>query len=323
MKIYFAPLEGVTDVVYRRTHAACFSGVDRYFIPFISPTHHLVLTPKEKRSVSPIENAGFHAVPQILTKYADQFLWAARELQALGYQEVNLNLGCPSGTVTAKGKGSGMLRDPAYLEAFLDEIFAHAPTAVSIKTRIGFSSEAEWDAIWTILSRYPASEFIIHPRTRTQFYKGVPCREAYAAALVSSSSPMVYNGDLFTVPDCTALMETYPQTSALMLGRGLLANPALAQELSGGAKLSRETLCLFHDRLYDAYLQTEPKNVALIRMRVHMNHLACCFKEPKKALKAIRKAQNEAAYLQAITRLFDEYEMCDTPCYRGPEELNY
>ncbi len=323
MKTYFAPLEGVTDSVYRRTHASCFSGVDRYFIPFISPTHHLVLTPKEKRSVSPVENAGFRAVPQILTKYADQFLWAAHELQALGYQEVNLNLGCPSGTVTAKGKGSGMLRDLEHLEAFLDEIFAHTPIAVSIKTRIGFSSVEEWDAIWGLLSRYPASEFIIHPRTRTQFYNGDPCRKAYAVALTSSSSPMVYNGDLFTVPDCKALMETYPKTSALMLGRGLLANPALAQALNGGAKLSRETLRLFHDRLYDAYLQTEPKNVALIRMRVHMNHLACCFEEPKKALKAIRKAQNADAYLQAIKCLFDEYEMCDTPHYYGPKELNY
>ena len=121
MTIYFAPLEGVTDVVYRRTHAACFTGVDKYFIPFVSPTHHLVFTPKEKRSVSPAENIGFKAVPQILSKYADQFLWAARELHDLGYEEVNLNLGCPSGTVTAKGKGSGMLRNLETLEAFLDE----------------------------------------------------------------------------------------------------------------------------------------------------------------------------------------------------------
>lgn len=323
MTIYFAPLEGVTDVIYRRTHAACFSGVDKYFIPFVSPTHHLVFTPKEKRSVSPAENAGFHAVPQILSKHADQFLWAARELRDLGYEEVNLNLGCPSGTVTGKGKGSGMLRDLDHLEAFLDEIFAGAPTAISIKTRIGFATEEEWGAIWSLLSRYPASEFIIHPRTRDQFYKGIPCREAYAHALNGAASPMVYNGDLFTPEDCRNLMETYPGTSALMLGRGLLAYPSLAQELHGGPKLTRETLRDFHDRLYNAYLQNDPKNVALIRMRVVMNHLACCFVEPRKVLKAIRKAQNDAAYLQAVDRLFGEYEMCETPQYHGPEELNF
>ena len=323
MKIFFAPLEGVTDVVYRRTHAACFSGVDRYYIPFVSPTHHLVFTPKEKRAVSPAENTGFCAVPQILSKNAEQFLWAAQQLHELGYQEVNLNLGCPSGTVTAKGKGSGMLRDLDSLKAFLDEIFDHSPMNISIKTRIGFYSEEEWEDIWSLLSCYPASEFIIHPRTREQFYKGTPFRNAYAHALQTARVPMVYNGDLFTPQDCTQLMETFPQTSALMIGRGLLAYPSLAQEVQGGPKLTRDMLRDFHDRLYNEYLRTEPKNVALIRMRVVMNHLACCFAEPAKALKSIRKAQNDAAYLQAIDRLFGEHDMCETPSYYGPEQLNY
>ena len=320
MTIYFAPLEGVTDAVFRRTHAACFSGVDQYFIPFVSPTHHLVFTPKEKRAVSPAENAGFHAVPQILSKNAPEFLWAAHKLRELGYEEVNLNLGCPSATVTSKGKGSGMLRELGALEAFLDEIFAHAPLAISIKTRIGFAAQEEWDGIWTLLSRYPASKFIIHPRTREQFYPGSPSREAYAGALQTARSPVVYNGDLFTAEDCRRLLESYPQTAALMIGRGLLANPALAQELNGGARLTREALRAFHDRLYDAYLQSYPRNVALIRMRVIMNYLACCFVEPRKALKAIRKTQNEAAYRQAIDRLFGEYEMCAVPRFQCQEE---
>ncbi|MBR5547629.1 MAG: tRNA-dihydrouridine synthase family protein [Clostridia bacterium] len=323
MTIYFAPLEGVTDVIYRRTHASCFSGVDKYFIPFVSPTHHLVFTPKEKRAVSPAENTGFNAVPQILSKNAEQFIWAAKELHALGYQEVNLNLGCPSGTVTSKGKGSGMLRDLDTLRSFLDEIFMHTPVNISLKTRIGFSDIAEWSQIWDILSQYPASEVIIHPRTRQQFYKGSPFHDAYAHALQTSSQPLVYNGDLFTIDDCRALTERYPQTSALMLGRGLLSYPTLAQELKGGAKLTRETLRDFHDRLYNAYLQNDPKNVALIRMRVVMNHLACCFTEPGKALKTIRKAQNDNAYLQAIQQLFEEYDMCETPRYYGPDELNF
>lgn len=323
MTIYFAPLEGVTDVVYRRTHAACFSGVKKYFIPFVSPTHHLVFTPKEKRAISPMENAGFHAVPQILSKQADQFLWGAHELCELGYREVNLNLGCPSGTVTGKGKGSGMLRDLDTLQAFLDQIFARTPVSISIKTRIGFYSEEEWEQIWPLLSRYPASEFIIHPRTRVQFYKGSPFREAFAKAIQSCNRPLVYNGDLFTVDDCHQLVNEFPETNALMLGRGLLANPTLAQELHGGPKLTRESLRDFHDRLYDAYLQNDPKNVALIRMRVVMNHLACCFVDPKKALKSIRKAQNDAAYLLAVEKLFNEYDMCETPKYYGPDELNF
>lgn len=323
MHTYFAPLEGVTDVIYRRTHAACFSGVDKYFIPFVSPTHHLVFTPKEKRSVAPAENTGFQAVPQILAKHPDQFLWAAGELADLGYKEVNLNLGCPSGTVTGKGKGAGMLRDLSALEKFLDEIFAHSPIPISLKTRIGFTSEDEWSSIWPLLSKYPASELIIHPRTRCQFYTGIPHEPSYAFAASSSKIPLVYNGDLFTPDDCIRLIQTYPTTAALMMGRGLLANPALAQELQGGAKLTRTALRAFHDRLFEGYMESHPANVTLIRMRVAMNHLACCFENPKKVLKAIRKAQNICAYLEAIERLFTEYEMCDRPCYKGPDELNF
>ena len=140
LPVYFAPLEGVTDTVYRQVHHTHFTGPVKYFIPFISPTQNLVLTPRERKNVDPQANAGLHAVRQVLTKNAAHFLWAANLLHDLGYEEVNLNAGCPSGTVTAKGKGAGLLQRPQELAWFLDEIFAHAPVRVSIKTRIGFSS---------------------------------------------------------------------------------------------------------------------------------------------------------------------------------------
>ena len=112
LPVYFAPLEGVTDAVYRRVHHAHFSGIDKYFIPFISPTQNLVLTPRERNNVSPEVNQGLCVVPQVLTKKADHFLWAAQLLHDMGYEEINLNVGCPSGTVTSKGKGAGMLQRP-------------------------------------------------------------------------------------------------------------------------------------------------------------------------------------------------------------------
>ena len=147
LPIYFAPLEGVTDAVYRRVHHAHFTGIDKYFIPFISPTQNLVLTPRERSNVSPEANAGMYAVPQVLTKRADHFLWAEKQLAAMGYEEININLGCPSGTVTAKGKGAGMLEHPVDLELFLDEVFKKTKVRVSLKTRIGFSSPDEFAGV--------------------------------------------------------------------------------------------------------------------------------------------------------------------------------
>ena len=302
MTIYFAPLEGLTDAVYRRVHASCFSGVEKYFIPFVSPTSNLAFNAREMRAVSPESNDGINAVPQLLTRDAEHFLWAAQALADMGYREVNLNLGCPSGTVTAKGKGSGFLRDPDGLRTFLDAVYAKSPIPVSIKTRIGYESPDEWPVLLDIFAAYPVHETIIHPRTRVQMYKGTPYAECYDAAIGRVIQP-VYNGDLFTAADCRALMERQPSTTALMLGRGLIANPALAQELHGGESLTHDMIRRFHDELYRAYSYRYPKNVVLGRMREAMKYISCCFDNAAKARKAMRKAQYLDGYLDAAGRL--------------------
>lgn len=309
LPVEFAPLEGVTDAVYRRTHRAHFPGIAKYFIPFISPTQNLRFTVRELSAISPEHNAGLFAVPQILTKDAGHFLWAAQALFDMGYGEVNLNAGCPSGTVTAKGKGAGMLADVNALQWFLDEVFAHAPVRVSIKTRIGVTSPDEFARILAIYARYPVHELIIHPRTRTEMYAGTPHRDVYADALARTKLPIVYNGDLFTAADCRALEAEYPGTKALMLGRGLIANPALARAYAGGAPLEKDELRAFLDELLRAYREAYPANVALGRMREVMKHVICCFEQPEKPRKAIRKAVKLAAYEDAVNRLFDEHAL--------------
>ena len=109
MRYYAAPMEGVTSYLYRKAHSRYFKKADKYFMPFLSPSHDHIFTKKDLREIAPEHNEGLNAVPQLLTRRAEDFLWAAGELKKMGYREVNLNLGCPSGTVTAKGKGAGFL----------------------------------------------------------------------------------------------------------------------------------------------------------------------------------------------------------------------
>ena len=315
MPIYFAPMEGVTDAVYRRVHHAHFAGIDKYFIPFISPTQNLVLTPRERNNVSPEVNAGIRVVPQVLTKKADHFLWAAQLLYDMGYEEINLNVGCPSGTVTAKGKGAGMLLYPQELDAFLEEIYAHTPVRVSIKTRIGFFSPEEFGELLAVYNRYPVHELIIHPRTREQYYKGMPHREVYDACRQQTRLPLVYNGDLFTPGECEAFAVAHPETRALMLGRGMLANPALAQTASGGDALTKESLKAFHDDLFAAYREAYHTSAVLGRMREVAKSIACCFEGAEKPLKAARKANSIAVYEDAMARLFGDYTLSANPCF--------
>ena len=163
MRYYAAPMEGVTSYLYRKAHSRYFKKADKYFMPFLSPSHDHIFTKKDLREIAPEHNEGLNAVPQLLTRRAEDFLWAAGELKKMGYREVNLNLGCPSGTVTAKGKGAGFLGEPAELDRFLEEIFAAAEVRISVKTRLGLRESEEFSHLLEIYNRYPIAELTIHP----------------------------------------------------------------------------------------------------------------------------------------------------------------
>jgi len=297
MKIYFAPMEGLTDSVYRRLHQTYFPGVDKYYTPFFSPTVHRELTPREMRELPNAAEMRVPTVPQILTKNAEDFLWFAGKCAELGYTEVNLNLGCPSGTVFSKGKGSGMLRDPEALERFLDGIFRDPPLPISVKSRLGVESPDEFPRLLEIFNRYPISELTLHSRVRTQLYKGLPDMEAFRYCLENSQSPVCYNGNLCSLPDVTDFASQFPECDRVMLGRGLIADPGL---FSGGTK--RETLQAFLDELLGSYIAVfGSERNAMFRMKENWFCLLHKFHNSEHLGKRLRKTTDLQEY-KAITR---------------------
>ncbi len=246
-------MEGVTDYIYRRIHRRYFPGVDKYFTPFLSPTQNHVFPPRELRQVLRSNNDGIPLVPQLLTKNAADFLWAAAALADMGYGEVNLNVGCPSGTVTAKGKGAGLLADPDSLRRLLDGIFsAPPPVAVSVKTRLGVHAPEEFVRILEIFNDYPICQLILHARTRDEQYVGPVHPEAYGDALENARMPVCCNGDLRSEADIRAVAARFPGTAAVMLGRGAAADPAVFSRVRGEA-VEPDALERFHRELCDAY----------------------------------------------------------------------
>ena len=202
MDIYFAPLEGITGHIFRRAYNGIYGSdsIEKYFSPFLSPAEKCPITPREKKDITPENNEGIYLVPQILTCKSDYFIDATKELKAMGYTEVNLNLGCPSGTVCAKGKGAGFLPETSALQKFLDDIYSYAESdnmKISVKTRLGYYNPDEFYDLIDIFNAFPISELIVHPRIRTDFYKGEPRREYYAYALEHSKNPLVYNGNIY------------------------------------------------------------------------------------------------------------------------------
>lgn len=306
MKIYLAPMEGNTGYVYRRAIHDCFGGFDKYFIPFITPNQHGVLSAREIKDIVPEHNAGIYAVPQIMTKYANEFIDTAKMLHdEYGYDEVNLNLGCPSKTVVSKGRGAGFLEYPDKLEKFLDEIFEKCDIKISIKTRLGMSEAWEFTDLLEIYNRFPLEELIIHPRVQKDYYNNLPNLEAFSKGLNNSKNAVCYNGNIFSIADYEKITAQFPELDCIMLGRGAMANPALAREIRGGVSLQMSELREFHDMLYHGYCEElSGDKTILFKMKEFWSYVLPSLTNDKKVAKKIKKSERLIDYEAAVNEVF-------------------
>jgi len=310
MKFYFAPLEGVAGHIYRRAYNTHFNEVDKYFAPFIVADRHDGFKTRDREDILPENNPGMVLVPQILTNNALDFRHTAQKIQRFGYSEINLNLGCPSGTVVSKRRGSGFLAFKDELQEFFDAIFAQPVTEISVKTRLGKEEPEEIHELMAIYNQYPIKELIIHPRTQKDLYKNTPNWDMFRAALASSKNPVCYNGDICTVEDYYNLTEAFPDVDTIMIGRGLLMNPNLVGFIKSQKKMDKETLKKFHDQIFNDYRSviSGDKNV-LFKMKEVSLYMKHAFVDPEKHAKKIRKATTIKDYLEAVDRLFGEQEL--------------
>ena len=310
MKYYLAPMEGITGHIYRNAYEKYFHNIDKYFTPFIVPNQSLSLKTKELRDLLPENNEGLNVVPQILTNDAEGFILTANKLKQLGYNEINLNLGCPAGTVVSKKRGSGFLAYPDELERFLDEIYKIDNIKISIKTRLGKEMPEEFYKLIEIYNKYPLEELIIHPRTREDFYGNTPNLEIFKESLKLSKHSICYNGDIFTVDNYNKIVKEFPQVDKIMLGRGILANPGLIDEIKENKFITKEILKQFHDEIFENYtiLLKEDKN-AMYRMKELWGYMSHIFTNNKKYYKKIKKAQKAIDYKVAVNSLFAEQEI--------------
>lgn len=320
MKFYLAPMEGITTYIYRNAYNHYFGGIDKYFTPFIASKK---MNRREMNEILPEHNAHITVVPQILTNRSDEFLQITRKIAEYGYTTVNLNLGCPSGTVTARKRGAGFLSILDELERFLYEIYEQSPLKISIKTRIGVESVDEWENILELYKNYPMEELIIHPRLQKELYKFTPHKDAYAAAVAALPDiPLCYNGDITSLQSYEALLDAVPRTDCIMIGRGILRNPGLITQLDEhinnvsclgdmqSAHVAKETLKTFHDEIFEGYsAQMSGETPTLFKMKDLWTYLIESFEASDKYLKKIRKASTYSEYKIAVNNLFRE---CDT-----------
>lgn len=309
MQIYMAPMEGITTFIYRNAFARYYGGVDKYFTPFISNKN---LNYKEINEVSPEHNKSLAVVPQILTNQSEVFLSIVAGLSDYGYREVNLNLGCPSGTVVAKRRGAGFLSIPDALEAFLEEIFDKCSLEISIKTRIGMESVDEWAKLLDIYKKYPLKELIIHPRLQKEFYEGTPHIEAFKITQeMLSTLPLCYNGDIVSKTSYDAVTDKLMPIEKIMLGRGVLANPTLPMTLKTQCTETSpnaediKRFQAFHDEILEGYREImSGDQPVLFRMKELWGYMRTYTGMTDKQLKRIRKSKRIDEYQNIIAEIF-------------------
>ena len=305
MNYYLAPLEGITTYVYRNAYHKYFHPMDKYFTPFIVPHKDKRFNTRELKELSPEHNKGLFVVPQLMTNNSEDFLKTAADIVAMGYEEINLNLGCPSKTVVTKKKGSGFLEYPEELDRFLYQIYEKADFRISIKTRIGKDSPDEFYRLLEIYNKYPIEELTIHPRIQTDYYKNTPNLDIYEFAYKESKNKLCYNGDIHSQEAYKMFSSRFPNTDAIMLGRGMIHNPGLVDNIVDDKALSKETLYTFHNDILEEYIQISSgdRNV-LFKMKELWFYMIELYEDADKITKKIKKTERLKEYESVIHTLF-------------------
>lgn len=296
---YLAPMEGITGYIYRNALRDHFGdGILKYYTPFIVVHEKRAMGSKEINDILPAHNEGINLIPQILADDADGFLRIEKKLAEFGYREVNLNLGCPSKTVASKGRGAGFLGKKEALDSFLYSIYESRVMDISIKTRIGEIDPDELYELLDIFNKYPVKELIVHPRVRYEYYTGSPHRDIFYEGFKRSVNPVCYNGDVVSDEDLKELaVGTDSKLKAVMIGRGILRDPALIRSLSGGPSYSTGELKAFLARLLNDYLNVfSGEKPVLQKMKELWGYMRYDFPDKDKQIRSLLKCRSISEY---------------------------
>jgi len=308
--LFFSPLQGLTDFRFRNAFNKYFSGIESFYAPFIRLNHKRAIKPAYERDLLPENNRGINLIPQILTRDADEFLYAADYIQRLGYQELNWNLGCPYPMVAKRGLGCGLLKDPAAIKSILERVHAESGIGVSIKMRLGYESSDEIFKVLPVLERYPLKNIVLHPRIGKQLYSGEVDLDAFQRCVQNTNHTVCFNGDIRSFETFNAMVKRFPMTDHWMIGRGIIANPFLPSMIHANTSEYPENrlkvFSQFHDTLFHDYAQAlSGASHVIMKMLQFWEYFIEAFPDSHKEFKKIKKAKSITAYEKAVEGLLN------------------
>jgi tRNA-dihydrouridine synthase B len=310
LNIYLAPIQGITDYIFRNTFIECFQGLNRTFTPFIRFQNNFEIKKSQLTDIKAENNNLNAVVPQVLTNKSSEIIYLASLANDLGYSEINWNLGCPFPMVVNRKMGAGLLPNAETIDKILDEVFKEIKIHLSVKMRIGFENSNDIFQVLELLNKYPVSEIIIHPRLGKQMYSGTVNLDVFEKCLLESKHIICYNGDINNFNDFVRLKEKFAGVNNWMIGRGAISNPFLIENIYNSGKLENEDklerFSEFHFRLFERYesILSGPGHL-IDKMLKFWEYFSKSFEDPHKVLKLIKKSKTIVKYKQAIYEIFN------------------
>ncbi len=305
-----APFQGITDVVYRNVFKKHFRGIDKFYTPFFTGIQKDNSKSLRGEEISPEFNDVNTVVPQILSNKADEIIRFANQCKSMGYLEFNLNMGCPFPRVANKTRGCGLMTSPDSTIAMLTEVCEHIDGInFSIKCRLGYYNDEEINAFIDAFNSLNISEIIIHPRIGKQMYTGEASLEKFVKLIPLINKPLVYNGDVFDIEKYKTVRKSVQNVS---LGRGLLTNPFLAEQIKSidnkqdrKVRLHNFVVDLYVNRLHHA--GGSPKIIG--SMKELWKYMMNIFDDPQNVWRKVKKVNHLDDYETAVETVFNEQNL--------------
>lgn len=309
MKIYSAPLQGFTEAVWRNVHSAVFGGIDGYYTPFLRYEHGEIRN-KDIRDIERKNNSVNNLVPQVIAATPDEMRPLLELIANEGYTRADINMGCSFPLQVRKQHGAGLLPHSNLVADLMKEVAKCQDISFSVKMRLGCNSKEEWKELMPILNDAPLRHITMHPRLGIEQYKKPVDVDAFAEFYTTCKHPVIYNGDLNTLADIIRIEQQFPKLKGVMLGRGLLANPALGIEYRSGQELVNIEKGNLARRMHDLMQRElsprlQGNTQFLSKMKPYWEYLLPDMLKRDK--KVILKATTIEKYLQAVNDALAEY----------------
>lgn len=311
--LILAPMQGITDHIYRNTHHTHFGTFHEMMAPYILAHGEKAPRPNILKKIFKHNPNDYKLVPQLIGNESKSIVAYINQLFDIGYDEINWNLGCPYEFVTKKKRGSGLLPYPDLISAIIAEILPNIQASFSVKIRLGLIHKDEIYKVIETLNDFPVKEIIIHPRTAEQKYEGKVYLDEFEKYMEITNHQIVYNGDIYTKNDFNYFKKRFPSINRWMIGRGALMNPLLASQIRGIASVNKEErfkkFIKFYNDLYEQYKSRNKKEDArfLNRIKEIWSFQAHSFENPKKVFDSLKNIHSTEQFQNNVSTLHQRF----------------